>query len=365
MGEEIKIKKPKKMRKLEKKISKLTERNNITPKKSIEKKITKLEKKKVKLEKWLKIKLPFRILIQVALTWLILGGLCYGCSYVPIVREVKMVTMAAIAYVAPEPVAKVLDVVTLNVGANNNDFEWLKSRLKAYMNEDIKLETTSDENNYSSFGDSDGNTYYIGERQVSEEEYSQFKEKVEKEREEQYEKERELAQEVFGTTSADELNSMSMSEILMKIATNSTSEIISKLLDMSNLTPESRNIVEQDANRALKILKRLNNNQMNELVDIITTTSNDIMNEAQKAVDETNSALSQQEIEVFNMQFKMYEGTQRGSAVKSLIQTVKASNVNSEYKVNINENIDINPSQTYTVTLQYGSDGRVTGITIQ
>ena len=233
------------------------------------------------------------------------------------------------------------------------------------MNEDIKLETTSDENNYSSFGDSDGNTYYIGERQVSEEEYSQFKEKVEKEREEQYEKERELAQEVFGTTSADELNSMSMSEILMKIATNSTSEIISKLLDMSNLTPESRNIVEQDANRALKILKRLNNNQMNELVDIITTTSNDIMNEAQKAVDETNSALSQQEIEVFNMQFKMYEGTQRGSAVKSLIQTVKASNVNSEYKVNINENIDINPSQTYTVTLQYGSDGRVTGITIQ
>lgn len=376
MEEEIKIKKSKKMRKLEKKINKLTEKNNITPKKSIEKKITKLEKKKIKLEKWLKIKLPFRILIKGLATWLIIGGVCYGCSYVPVVREIKMVTMAAISYVAPEPVTKVLDVVTLNVGANNNDFEWLKTTLRGYISGDIALETISDgstEHSSSVSLNEDGRViYHLDGKEVSEEEYKKYEEdrekrwaEMEKKGQEQQAKEEELIKEVLGTTSADELQTMSIPEILMKIATNSTSEVISKLLDMSNLTPESRQRAEQDLNRALKILKKLNNNQMNELVEIITNTSNEMMNEAQKAVDETNAQMSKQEIEAFNMQFKMYEGTQRGSTVKSLIQTVKASNVNSEYTVNINENIDINSSQTYTVTLQYGNDGRVTGIIIQ
>lgn len=362
MEEEIKIKKSKKMRKLEKKINKLTEKNNITPKKSIEKKITKLEKKKLKLEKWLKIKLPFRILIKGVATWLIIGGVCYGCSYVPVVREVKMVTMAAIAYVAPEPVSKVLDVVTLNVGASNNDFEWLKNTLRGYISGEIELETISDDS--MSYW-SNGQEYYIGERQVSEAEYKKHKENLEKTYQEQQAKEEELIKEVLGTTSANDITTMSIPDILMKVATNSTSEIISKALDLTDLTAESKKRAEQDLNRGLKILKKLNNNQMNELVEIITNTSSQIMNDAQKAVDETNAQMSKQEIEAFNMQFKMYEGTQRGTIVKSLIQTVKASNVNSEHTVNINENIDINSSQTYTVTLQYGSDGRVTGIIIQ
>ena len=360
MEEEIKIKKSKKMRKLEKKINKLTEKNNITPKKSIEKKIMKLEKKKAKLEKWLKIKLPFRILIKTGVTWLIIGGVCYGCSYVPVVREVKMVTMAAIAYVAPEPVAKVLDVVTLNVGASNNDFDWLKTTLKAYMNEEIKLET-----NYTDVGIGTGYTYdgesydyRVNGQKVTEEEYNQY---VAQENE----KLENMAQDVLGTTDINTMSTMSISEILMKVATNSTPEIISQLLDMSNLTSESRQRLGQDLNKGLKILKKLKNNQMNELVNIITNIYNEAMENSQKAIDEVNSALNQQEIEAFNMQFKMYEGTQRGSTVKSLIQTVKASNVNSEHTVNINENIDINSSQTYTVTLQYGSDGRVTGIIIQ
>ena len=55
-----------------------------------------------------------------------------------------MVTMAAIAYVAPESVAKVLDVVTLNIGANNNDFEWLKTTLLSYLNGEIKLDEVVD-----------------------------------------------------------------------------------------------------------------------------------------------------------------------------------------------------------------------------
>lgn len=269
MEEEIKIKKSKKMRKLEKKINKLTEKNNITPKKSIEKKITKLEKKKLKLEKWLKIKLPFRILIKGLATWLIIGGVCYGCSYVPVVREVKMVTMATLAYVAPEPVAKVLDVITLNVGASNNDFEWLKTTLKAYMNEEVKLETNHTDVGIGTGYTYDGESYdyRVNGQKVTEEEYNQY---VAQENE----KLENMAQDVLGTTDINTMSTMSISEILMKVATNSTPEIISQLLDMSNLTYESRQKVEQDINRALKILKKLNNNQMNELIEIINERIN-------------------------------------------------------------------------------------------
>ena len=58
------VRKTGKMRKLEKKIARLNEKNQEMPKESITKKIAKLEKKKANLEKWLRIKLPFRFLIK-------------------------------------------------------------------------------------------------------------------------------------------------------------------------------------------------------------------------------------------------------------------------------------------------------------
>ena len=315
MGEETKIKKPKKMKKLEKKINKLTEKNNITPKKSIEKKLTKLEKKKVKLEKWLKIKLPFRFLIKTGVTWLVIGGVCYGCSYVPVVREIKMTTMAAIAYVAPEPVVKVLDVVTLNIGASNSDFEWLKTTLLSYLNEEIKLDTVSDDStNYSSGYSQDQSdySYYIGERPVSEAEFKKYQADWEKKNQEQQEKTNELMQDVFGTTSANDLTAMSIPEILMKVATNSTPEIVSKVLDMTDLTEESKQILEQDINRALKIIPKLNNNQMNELVDIIQNAMNRSSEEYEKAKDameETQRQMEeeQRQMELMQQQIQQYQ----------------------------------------------------------
>lgn len=269
MEEEKKVKKSKKMRKLEEKIAKLTEKNNVTPKKSIEKKIMKLEKKKLKLEKWLKIKLPFRFLTKTGVTWLVIGGVCYGCTYVPVVREIKMTAMAAISYVAPEPVAKALDVVTLNVGTNKDDFEWIKNTLLSYINEEVKIETVNSgtTGRYSSDGMS--NKYYLNGKEVSEAEYKKYQADSIKKGKEQQKEVEQLAKEVFGTASEDELTSMSITEILMKVATNSTPEIVSKVLDMSNLTKESRQRVEQDINRALKIIPKLNNNQMNELIEII------------------------------------------------------------------------------------------------
>lgn len=258
-----------KMKKIEKKIAKLEEKKLKEPSTKLDKKIMKLEKKKVKLEKWLKIKLPFRILIKGLATWLIIGGVCYGCSYVPVLKEVKMVAMATISYVAPEPVATVLDIVTLNVGVNNNDFEWLKTTLMAYMNEEIELETNYTDNDIGTGYTYDGTSYIytINGQQVTEEEYNQYISKKNEELEN-------MAQEVLGTTDVNEMSSMSISDILIKVATNATPEIVSQFLDTSNLTDESKQRLEQDINRALKIIPKLNNNQMNELVEIISSLNN-------------------------------------------------------------------------------------------
>lgn len=292
MEENKKIRKPKKMRKLEKKIAKLTEKNNIQTKQSTSKKIMKLEKKKAKLEKWLKIKLPFRFLIKTGVTWLILGGVCYGCSYVPVVREIKMTTMAAIAYVAPEPVVKVLDVVTLNVGASNSDFKWLKTTLLSYLNGEIKLDEVINENTGHSGGysfDGEKYVYHLDGKEVTEAEYKKYEEdrekrfaEMEQEGKKQQAQTNELMQDVFGTTSANDITTMSIPEILMKVATNSTPEIVSQVLDMTDLTAESKQRVEQDINRALKIIPKLNNNQMNELVEIITNAMNKMQEESNK-----------------------------------------------------------------------------------
>lgn len=293
-----------KMKKLEKKLRILEDKKLKQPSEKINKKIMKLEKKKARLEKWLKIKLPFRILIRTGVTWLIIGGVCYGCSYVPVVREIKIATMTAIAYVAPEPVVKVLDVVTLNVGASNSDFEWLKTTLMAYINEEIKLETKSTDESTEVHYYYDGNKYiyYRNGKEVSEEEYKKY----EAERDKKWQEQREKVNDVLGTTSLEEVNTMSIPEILMKVATNSTPELISELLDMSNLTEESKQRVEQDINKALKIIPKLNNNQMNELVEIITNLLRKQQEEAdklmQQAIDTQNSYQQQMENEQREME---------------------------------------------------------------
>lgn len=256
-----------KMKKIEKKLAKLEEKKAEKPSAKIDKKIKKLEKKKQKKEKWLEIKLPFRILIKGATIWLIIGLVCYICSYIPIVKEVKTAAMGAIAYLAPEPVVKAIDVVTLNVGVSNNDFNWLKDTLINYLTGDVELETNDkDKGTGYSYSDKNGYTYKIKGKEVTKEEYDKFIE-------EQNGKLENMVEEVLGTT--DAMSSMSISEILVKIATNSTPEIVSELLDMSNLTTESKNKVEKDVNKALKIIPRLNNNQMNELIDVIIGTEED------------------------------------------------------------------------------------------
>lgn len=322
-----------KMKKLEKKISKLEEQKLKKPSSRLDKKIIKLEKKKVKLEKWLKIKLPLRILIKGAATWLIIGGVCYGCSYIPIVKEIKMATMGAVAYVAPDPVVKVLDVVTLNIGANKNDFEWLKTTLQSYLDDESKLEV--DNNTGFVYDD-----YRINGQQVTEEEYNQYISK-------NNEKLDNMAEEVLGATSLEQMSSMSIPEILIKVATNSTPEIVSQFLDMSNLTKESKQRVEQDVNRAIKIIPKLNNNQMDELVNMINSKNEE--NQKQDKLQAEFQMLCSEFIESVRTTGKV-TSSNYDKIQEKIKSTNDTFNVETEIKVLEETNQSINGEIPYSST---------------
>lgn len=94
-----------------------------------------------------------------------------------------------------------------------------------------------------------------------------------------------------------------------------------------------------------------------------------IFNQAQDTV--TNSGMSEAELTAFNNKFLKYEGNQKGTMVKTLIQEVLASNANSnniERKVSINDSIEpstsnIKSNETYNVVIGYSS-GRVATINV-
>ena len=98
-----------------------------------------------------------------------------------------------------------------------------------------------------------------------------------------------------------------------------------------------------------------------------------IFNQAQDTVN--NSGMSQAEITAFNNKFLKYEGKQKGSVVKSLINEVISSNADSnnpdvgvastENDATSTSNITtsgIDTKKEYTVELVYGTGGRVSGV---
>ena len=94
-----------------------------------------------------------------------------------------------------------------------------------------------------------------------------------------------------------------------------------------------------------------------------------IFSQAQDTVN--NSGMSQAEIATFNNKFLKYEGTQKGSVVKALVNEVIASNADAnlpKVKVNTKEGTAITTSgiettKSYTVVLAYAADGRVNSVT--
>ncbi len=102
-----------------------------------------------------------------------------------------------------------------------------------------------------------------------------------------------------------------------------------------------------------------------------------IYSRATGLVDTASSAMNSQEILAFNNQFASFEGTQKGSSVRSLISKVIASNAtykgSREVAINgekIADNLSnysktINTAKDYKVTFTGYDNGLITLITIE
>ena len=89
-----------------------------------------------------------------------------------------------------------------------------------------------------------------------------------------------------------------------------------------------------------------------------------LINSGRDVTSTGTAGMNSQKIQTFNSQFTAYEGTRKGSEIKSLINTVNASNAtDSEHQVGvgvtgeIHNAGDIESTKTYTVTLHYNPDG--------
>ena len=92
-----------------------------------------------------------------------------------------------------------------------------------------------------------------------------------------------------------------------------------------------------------------------------------IYNQASGVV--ANNTMSEVDIQTFNQKFTQYVGEQRGSAVRSLIQQVQASNAaegNEQRQVTINVDLDdIETGEIYDVVIaedDYAQDGPNQGL---
>ena len=100
-------------------------------------------------------------------------------------------------------------------------------------------------------------------------------------------------------------------------------------------------------------------------------------NQATDVVED--NSMSEMEKETFNQRFESYEGEQRGTNIKSLLQTVLSNNISQteeDRKVQISGDIivnkdstevptnDVDISSTYHVEMKYNDEGMITEIII-
>lgn len=101
-----------------------------------------------------------------------------------------------------------------------------------------------------------------------------------------------------------------------------------------------------------------------------------IRKQAQDTIESVD--FSSAELNAFNAKFMSYEGTQKGSAIKSLVQMVSNNNDSSDKMVSIdfkgttysNSNVSsvsnlISSSDTFNVKIKYATNGFVETISIE
>ncbi len=98
-----------------------------------------------------------------------------------------------------------------------------------------------------------------------------------------------------------------------------------------------------------------------------------VMNSADSVVGTAGDQMDQAAIESFNARFTQYAGTQRGSTIKSLMNTVNSVTAGGEHTIEIAGDVGTSPSAVqssvknstiYKVQVDVGTDGLVNKITI-
>lgn len=110
------------------------------------------------------------------------------------------------------------------------------------------------------------------------------------------------------------------------------------------------------------------------IVIVLVSVGMLIVNSTNDVTERTANTATKEAIDVFNSQFVQYEGEQNGSTIRTLYQSVHASNASSvygEHQVLINNEDPskfeiryVRNSDKYKVDLYYDNDGYVNNITI-
>lgn len=120
-------------------------------------------------------------------------------------------------------------------------------------------------------------------------------------------------------------------------------------------------------------------NAKDEIIQIVKATSDlhqeinpievatDIDKSFSEALDDAAKEAEEQAKEMFNMRFNVYEGQQRGGAVKALITSVTSANSNGKRRIKIDGIKDItsiDSKNKYNVKMNYDSEGYINEIII-
>ena len=103
-----------------------------------------------------------------------------------------------------------------------------------------------------------------------------------------------------------------------------------------------------------------------------------VVNSGQQLVDTAGSKMSQQDLQAYNADYLGYIGQQRGSTVRSLIQTVQSNNsTNKDLQIKVTVESEskegqevaslitkVKPSSTYEASVNYSDAGRVNELVI-
>ena len=85
-----------------------------------------------------------------------------------------------------------------------------------------------------------------------------------------------------------------------------------------------------------------------------------LINSGRDVVDTGTAGMTSQKIQTFNSQFTAYEGTRKGTELRNIFNTVKASNATDESHqvefTGINKVADLVSTKNYDVTLEYATE---------